>query len=141
MNVFLCKRGFIIIGKKEVAVGKRDFTCSNPGCGKAFSRPLKAVNLCSKDAKSYLACPYCLEEITTTGGSTTVESTLEKDTKEIKAGEVMSKAEKKLAGPAAESHCTHYFGYLSQRSSKEEMPEECIVCEQIVPCMLKAVRS
>jgi hypothetical protein len=35
--------------------------------------------------------------------------------------------------------CKHHFGYLSQRSSKEKIPEECITCENIVQCMLKNV--
>lgn len=35
--------------------------------------------------------------------------------------------------------CTHHFGYLSKRSTKEKIPEECIVCGSIVKCMLKNV--
>jgi hypothetical protein len=37
------------------------------------------------------------------------------------------------------AECKHYFGYLSQRSSKEGVPEECIICEKIVQYMLKTV--
>ncbi|MEM3769612.1 MAG: hypothetical protein QXG76_00305 [Candidatus Bathyarchaeia archaeon] len=37
------------------------------------------------------------------------------------------------------TECKHYFGYLSKRSSKESVPEECIVCEKIVQCMLKTI--
>jgi len=37
------------------------------------------------------------------------------------------------------AECKHYFGYLSQRSSKEGVPEECIICEKIVQCMLKTI--
>jgi hypothetical protein len=35
--------------------------------------------------------------------------------------------------------CTHHLGYLSERSSKEKIPEECMMCENIVQCMLKNV--
>jgi hypothetical protein len=35
--------------------------------------------------------------------------------------------------------CTHFLGYLSQRSSKEKIPEECMMCGKIVECMLKNV--
>ncbi len=35
--------------------------------------------------------------------------------------------------------CRHHFGYLSERSKSEALPEECIVCPKIVQCMLKSV--
>jgi hypothetical protein len=35
--------------------------------------------------------------------------------------------------------CPHFLGYLSKRSSKEKMPEECIMCANVVNCMLKDV--
>jgi hypothetical protein len=48
--------------------------------------------------------------------------------------------EKHDAQPIPErTECKHFFGYLSKRSSKEGVPEECIVCEKIVQCMLKTV--
>ncbi|MEM3695378.1 MAG: hypothetical protein QXJ11_05405 [Candidatus Bathyarchaeia archaeon] len=37
--------------------------------------------------------------------------------------------------------CTYHFGYLSQRSTKEKIPEECMMCEKIVQCMLQRVRG
>jgi hypothetical protein len=42
--------------------------------------------------------------------------------------------------PSAETAgCKHYFGYLSKRSKSDGLPEECIVCPNIVQCMLKSV--
>ncbi|HVO85617.1 MAG TPA: hypothetical protein VMT06_00675 [Candidatus Eisenbacteria bacterium] len=35
--------------------------------------------------------------------------------------------------------CSHHLGYLSERTKKESIPEECIMCDNIVKCMLKAV--
>jgi hypothetical protein len=34
-------------------------------------------------------------------------------------------------------HCSLHFGYLSERSKNENIPDECVVCENIVKCMLK----
>jgi len=46
--------------------------------------------------------------------------------------------EKTLAQPPPKFQgCAHHFGYLGERSTKEKIPEECIVCEKIVQCMLK----
>ena len=35
------------------------------------------------------------------------------------------------------SDCKHYFGYMSEKEHKEQMPEECIMCSQIIECMAK----
>jgi translation initiation factor IF-1 len=32
-------------------------------------------------------------------------------------------------------NCQHQFGYLSQRSEGEEIPEECLLCEKLLECM------
>lgn len=32
-------------------------------------------------------------------------------------------------------NCQHQFGYLSQRSEGEEIPEECMLCEKLLECM------
>jgi len=37
------------------------------------------------------------------------------------------------------NECKHYFGYLSERTKKEVLPEECMLCGKIVQCMLKNI--
>jgi hypothetical protein len=49
--------------------------------------------------------------------------------------------EEKAALQPTKTLCTHHFGFLSERSSKEKIPEECMACAEIVNCMLKAVKS
>ena len=37
----------------------------------------------------------------------------------------------------AENKCpNHYLGYLSERSKGEGIPEECMICEKTIECML-----
>jgi hypothetical protein len=48
-------------------------------------------------------------------------------------------AERKPAEPPAKVKCRHQFGYLSKRDSKEKIPEDCMMCENIVQCMLKTI--
>jgi hypothetical protein len=67
----------------------------------------------------YYACPYCLTEITLT--ETEKDDTLEKP----------SQNQEKL------SDCKHYFGYMSEKEHKQEMPEECMLCSRIIDCMIK----
>jgi len=33
-------------------------------------------------------------------------------------------------------HCSHHFGYMSQRSKGEEIPNECMTCTKLVKCIL-----
>lgn len=127
--------------KKEVVTESQSFTCPNPSCGRAFANPIKAENLGSEKAGSYYACPYCLAEITVEKGSSIIEEKQKLEVKEIKSKRArVHPAEKKPVQSAPKvKGCAHYFGYLSKRSSKEKIPEECIICENIVQCMLKNV--
>ena len=35
------------------------------------------------------------------------------------------------------SDCKHYFGYMSEKEHKLQMPEECMLCSRIIDCMAK----
>jgi len=48
-------------------------------------------------------------------------------------------SERPVEGPIAK--CAYHLGFLSERSGKEKIPEECIVCKNIVKCMLKSSRD
>jgi hypothetical protein len=89
---------------------------------------LKAVNLSLESPEPYLACPYCLTDI----------AAQEKPTLKT-AKDVLG--EEKASLQPAKTLCTHHFGYLSERSNKEKIPEECMACAEIVNCMLKAVKG
>jgi hypothetical protein len=55
--------------------------------------------------------------------------------------EKVARLEEKIEAPQATSECTHYLGYLSAKSSKEQIPDECIMCKDIVTCMLKKMKE
>ena len=57
----------------------------------------------------------------------------------LKAPSVRDAEEKPAQAHSKVQGCAHYFGYLSKRSTKEKIPEECMICENIVQCMLKNV--
>jgi len=58
---------------------------------------------------------------------------------EIKESSVLNIADKSAQINTKTQKCVHHFGYLSTRSSKEKIPEECMMCENIVQCMLRNV--
>ncbi|MEM3577774.1 MAG: hypothetical protein QXX51_04885 [Candidatus Bathyarchaeia archaeon] len=133
------------IHKKKENKDNQSFTCPNPSCGRVFANPIKAENLSLKNGV-YDACPYCLTEITV---EKSILITEEKE-KEKLAPSIESKVEQKAQPiierasveiPAKPTTCTHHFGYLSQRSTKEKIPEECMMCEKIVQCMLQRVKG
>ena len=110
-------RGGLSISQTEENIKKGGaFTCPNAACGKAFTRPLKTLNLQRIPDELYDACPYCLTEITA-NDEKTVAPSLEKS-----------------------SSCAHYLGYLCERSTKDNIPDECIVCKDILSCMLKNMK-
>jgi len=118
----------------------QSYTCPNPLCGRVFTSPVKAENLCSKNVEVYDACPFCLTEIILEKDSTTIEEKKNIETKKIGSEQPSIYSKKTPAeSPPKVQGCAHHFGYLSKRSSKEKIPEECMVCENIVQCMLKNV--
>ena len=132
--------GANITKKKETITESQTYTCPNPSCGKVFTNPVKTENFCSKNAEVYYACPFCLTEITLEESSTIVEEKQNLKTKKSESKEASGDfKERTLTEPSKEQKCAHYLGYLSERSKKEKIPEECMMCEHIVQCMLKNV--
>jgi hypothetical protein len=58
----------------------------------------------------------------------------EEDT-EMKPKGINNRAKEEL------STCQFHLGYLSEREQKQQIPEDCIVCKDIVDCMLKKMRT
>ncbi len=128
--------------KARVETKVQSFTCSNPKCRRTFASPIIVQDLCSSDEVSYDACPYCLTEIVTRETMKTKSD--EKDEKsESQTKESEEAKYKKLSQPAQPSEgpaeCLYHFGYLSERSRDEEIPEVCMTCERLVQCMFKKV--
>jgi len=128
--------------KAKTKMKSQSFTCSNPECERVFANPIIVQDLTSKNESSYSACPYCLTEIVIEKNSEVEEEkrTLKKKRAIIKKAKARSQKLKPAEQLSLkESKCLYHFGYLSQRSRKEEIPEECMTCEKIVQCMLKKV--
>jgi len=128
--------------KAKTEMKSQSFTCSNPECGRVFADPIIVQDLSSKNGSSYSACPYCLTEIVIEENSEVEEEkrTLKKKRAIIKNAKALSQKLKPAEKSSVkENKCPYHFGYLSQRSRKEEIPEECMTCEKIVQCMLKKV--
>jgi hypothetical protein len=118
------------------------FTCPNASCGKVFTKPLRALNLQQDIEKPYDACPYCLTEINLYEEPTvTYEPETFKPEETETEIEEPKPLEEKLETPEKPSDCLHHLGYLSERSSKEQIPDECMMCKDIVTCMLKKMKG
>ena len=92
------------------------FTCPSVSCGKIFMKPLQAVNLQLSPDILYDACPYCLTRITPNNGTAAV--------------------------PIEESRsCQHHLGFLCEREKKTDVPDDCMLCKDIITCMLGNLRK
>jgi hypothetical protein len=90
---------------------------------KTFARPLKALDFQTSSGEVYEACPHCLTRISSTDKKTAAQA----NDQELKPSET-------------KTLCTYHLGYLCEREEKAQLPDECIVCEDIVVCMLKTLR-
>lgn len=114
------------------------FTCPNSACGATFSKPISVRNLTQKDSGNYDACPHCLTAIAI-GESVSVVEAESGSNLEGAKGVVCVLDEKNVEPPRAQ--CVHHFGYLSERAKNEKIPDDCMFCDNIVKCMLKAVNG
>jgi hypothetical protein len=119
----------------------KSYTCQNPSCRKCFTSPLKAVNLRQNPQETYYACPYCLTKILTIEES--LKPALKKSEPEIEdlLSKTKEKERKEKQKGDKKANCNYHPGYLSERSSNQPIPDECLVCKDILNCMLKKMRE
>lgn len=108
------------------------------------------MNLQQDSEEPYEACPYCLTEIILQYESNVTcdapEETFEtEEAEELEDAEAEVEetvdVEEQVEPPESPSECTHHLGYLSEKSSKEQIPDECMMCKDIVTCMLKKMKA
>jgi hypothetical protein len=126
--------------KKQSAKGSK-FACPNSSCGLVFSKPLKVRKVGSEDSQCYDACPRCLTAITVEGSVPVVDAKPCATAEDTTGQETVVSSEERRASPLTTVQCAYHLGYLNERSKNEKIPEDCIVCENIVKCMLKGVNG
>jgi hypothetical protein len=118
---------------------KKKGTCLNPSCKRTFSTPLKTLNLQENPTEPYYACPFCLTKIeeATLISQEHLSDEIGQNNQAIEALE-KPKSAKNSEKPLA---CKYHLGYLSERGQKEKIPDDCLLCKNIVDCMLKRMRE
>jgi hypothetical protein len=116
--------------------------CENPLCKKTFTAPLKTLNLQQNPSETYDACPYCLTKIEIIDEPLRTDEKIEEiQIEETQAKINQVKTKEKNNKNDKPTSCHYHPGYLSERSSKEQIPDECLVCKDIVECMLRKMRE
>jgi len=105
------------------------FTCPNPSCGRVFATPLKTLNVQEASAP-YLACPYCLTRI-----PGQIETGKHANQEGHRPKEKGSKTKEKPQS------CSYHLGYLSEKEDKQQIPDECMVCQALIECMLQKIKA
>lgn len=126
------------------------------------------MNLQQDTDRPYDACPYCFTEINVNDEPNADFDEPEKLTPEMLEPEMLKpemsesempesetlgsieaepEVEETKAVPKKEeviedpSECAHYLGYLSEKGSNVDIPDECIMCKDIVTCMLNKMKT
>jgi hypothetical protein len=123
--------GLTISKTEESAKRSGGFICPNVSCRKIFAKPLKASNLQQGSLKAFDACPYCLTEVSSNSAIITLSDPVKEE--RFQKNDVSTQVETVGKSP----QCKKHFGYLSERPSKGQIPDECLTCSEIVSCMLK----
>ena len=103
------------------------------------------MNLQQDAEEPYDACPYCLTEIVLDDEPNVIfdepETFEPEETEaepEVEETEAVPQKEEVIEGP---SECAHYLGYLSEKGSSVDIPDECMTCKDIVTCMLNKMKT
>jgi hypothetical protein len=134
--VFTATGGLAISQIEEKTKKSSTFNCPNTSCGRVFAIPLKALNLQQDPKEPYDACPYCLTEINIDEVPTPTR--FEPEETEV---EELEHVKEHFELPEKPSECVYHLGYLSEKSSKEQIPDDCMMCKDLVTCMLKKMKG
>lgn len=130
---------------KKPETESQSFACSNEKCRRIFANPVTVQDFSSKDEISYQACPYCLTEVEIGEALIVGEDQKGDDkrskerTKSEREEDALIKSEQTSPTSPKQHGCQNSFGYLSKRARDSEIPEECMICERLVECMLRSV--
>jgi len=90
---------------------------------------MKTLNMRHPE-KPYPACPFCLTEVSNLPQKSKAQAHSEKRASK-------ETAERKTDKPQS---CRQHYGFLSEKENKQQIPEECLVCNVLLDCMLQRVR-
>jgi hypothetical protein len=113
---------------EHVHYGQDGEDCKCQECGKEFETPLLAqISSHGYVQQTYYACPRCLTRVPESRKQKTERSETTASFKEMRSP---TKPEESVS-------CQHFFGYLKQRPKDTSIPEDCLVCDKMIECMVK----
>jgi phage FluMu protein Com len=102
-----------------------DLRCDT--CGKSFQMPVLADFHVDGDIEKYYACPRCLTEVREVAENkkegTGISMSTGKPEKRVRKLDIVV--------------CKHFLGYLKKRKKSEPIPDECLVCDKMIECLLR----
>jgi DNA-directed RNA polymerase subunit RPC12/RpoP len=105
---------------------RSDFKCDE--CGEEFHHPLLARNSSHGSVQTYYACPRCLTQVK--------EDRKQQVERSEEAPISLKELKRSSAKPEENVSCQHFFGYLGKRPKDTAIPEDCLVCEKMIECMI-----
>lgn len=111
-----------VYGYHESVVG---FRCS--GCNEFFEKPILATFSSGGSVKVYRACPRCLSKVGEVKHSKSDKSEQAMPSRDLKRVAVKSEENVK---------CKHFLGYLKKHPKNAPFPDECLVCDRMIECMV-----
>jgi len=92
------------------------------------------LNLQQDPVQKYLACPFCFAKVTEAG----IEADNKLESVQVETALPIEEPTRNKEKPHA---CQYHLGYLSERERSQQIPDECIICQDIVECMLRKMRT
>lgn len=106
--------------------GKTAFKCGT--CNGTFPKPILATLSTNGQTLTYYACPCCLTKV--------VETKNPKSEGDKETPPLAEKVEKTASTSGSDVECKHFLGYLKKRPKDTSIPDECLLCEKMIKCLI-----
>jgi hypothetical protein len=127
--------GALRSGETDEDARESSFNCPSEDCGHVFSHPLIALQIQKGEEIEFYACPRCLSKIAVE------EDSMFSDLNGLEDAVAGASEPEQVLPHEASSGCRHYLGYLGERDSRTVIPEECMICKDLMDCMHRKVKE
>jgi hypothetical protein len=94
-----------VVELEKIVDTHKSLICPNVGCRKKFQKILMLTDPSKEPRETYYACPHCFLKV-----------------------EFVPKEEKPLL------ECPYYFGFMKTLQNKIPIPDDCLICPQLILC-------
>ena len=127
------------VGGSSYEIGETSFGFECGVCGKQYEKPLQASLSSGSEVSEYFACPRCLSEVKSKAQEYRFAEQSSHETwlseEEFKKLPLKTTELNLDARSETKWVCEHELGYLGSRPKNMPIPDQCLICKNMIECI------